>query len=79
LFIYSSNELGPGVYDIHSPRVPSEAEMKQKADDLLKYLKPELLWINPDCGLKTRGWAETEAALVNLVAVAHQLREQYKA
>ncbi|KAI9487197.1 MAG: 5-methyltetrahydropteroyltriglutamate-homocysteine S-methyltransferase [Benjaminiella poitrasii] len=73
------NEIGPGVYDIHSPRVPSVDQMKQKADDLLKYLKPELLWINPDCGLKTRGWTETEAALNNMVDVARQLRSQYAA
>ncbi|KAI7901966.1 5-methyltetrahydropteroyltriglutamate-homocysteine S-methyltransferase [Cokeromyces recurvatus] len=71
------NEIGPGVYDIHSPRVPSVEQMKQKADDLLKYLKPELLWINPDCGLKTRGWTETEAALKNMVEVARQLRTQF--
>ncbi|KAI8997853.1 5-methyltetrahydropteroyltriglutamate-homocysteine S-methyltransferase [Pilobolus umbonatus] len=68
------NEIGPGLYDIHSPRIPSVEEMKTIFAQLLKHLPKELLWINPDCGLKSRGWAETEAALVNMVAVAKYYR-----
>ncbi|RKO97002.1 hypothetical protein CXG81DRAFT_8405 [Caulochytrium protostelioides] len=67
--------IGPGIYDIHSPRVPSVEEMKERVDAMLVFLKKELLWLNPDCGLKTRGWAETEAALKNLCTVARQCRE----
>jgi 5-methyltetrahydropteroyltriglutamate--homocysteine methyltransferase len=67
--------LGPGVYDIHSPRVPSEAEITAAAEAALGALPPDRLWINPDCGLKTRGYAEVEAALARLVAVARHLRE----
>jgi 5-methyltetrahydropteroyltriglutamate--homocysteine methyltransferase len=68
------NEIGPGVYDIHSPRVPEVTEMT----DLLKLarqrLSDEQLWINPDCGLKTRKWDEVRPALVNMVKAAHELR-----
>jgi 5-methyltetrahydropteroyltriglutamate--homocysteine methyltransferase len=70
------NEIGPGVYDIHSPRVPTTDEMVSlliKAADLLP---PQNLWVNPDCGLKTRKWPETKAALENMVAAAKQAREQ---
>ncbi|MDO8801734.1 5-methyltetrahydropteroyltriglutamate--homocysteine S-methyltransferase [Phenylobacterium sp.] len=67
-------EIGPGVYDIHSPRVPSVAEMA----DLLRAAQSRLsigqLWVNPDCGLKTRKWPETRAALVNMVQAARQVR-----
>ncbi|KAG9205388.1 hypothetical protein B5807_03936 [Epicoccum nigrum] len=69
--------IGPGVYDIHSPRVPSEQEIKDRVADMLKYLKPEQLWINPDCGLKTRQWKETKAALINMVNAAKYNREKY--
>ncbi|KAG2225356.1 hypothetical protein INT45_005600 [Circinella minor] len=69
-----TNEIGPGLYDIHSPRVPSVEEMKKRFADMLKYIPDELLWANPDCGLKTRQWPETEAALVNLVEVAKYFR-----
>jgi 5-methyltetrahydropteroyltriglutamate--homocysteine methyltransferase len=55
-----SNQIGPGVYDIHSPRVPSEQEIKDRLRDMLKILPDGLLFVNPDCGLKTRGWKETE-------------------
>ena len=51
-----TNEIGPGLYDIHSPRVPSVEEMKKRFADMLKYIPDELLWANPDCGLKTRQW-----------------------
>jgi 5-methyltetrahydropteroyltriglutamate--homocysteine methyltransferase len=68
------NEIGPGVYDIHSPRVPETGEMV----DLLKLARQRLsdaqLWINPDCGLKTRRWEEVRPALVNMVAAAHEVR-----
>ena len=70
------NEIGPGVYDIHSPRVPDSHEMAQLLRKAAQWVPAERLWVNPDCGLKTRGWAETEAALVNMVAAARQLRSE---
>ncbi|RON16913.1 5-methyltetrahydropteroyltriglutamate--homocysteine S-methyltransferase [Pseudomonas frederiksbergensis] len=70
------NDIGPGVYDIHSPRVPDTAEMVKLMSKAVKRIPAERLWVNPDCGLKTRAWAETEAALVNMVAAARQLRGQ---
>jgi 5-methyltetrahydropteroyltriglutamate--homocysteine methyltransferase len=70
------NDIGPGVYDIHSPRVPDTAEMVKLMSKAVKRIPAERLWVNPDCGLKTRGWPETEAALVNMVAAARQLRNQ---
>ena len=69
--------IGPGVYDIHSPRVPSEQEIKDRIDEMLQYLKPDQLWIDPDCGLKTRQWAETKAALINMVNAAKFYRSKY--
>jgi 5-methyltetrahydropteroyltriglutamate--homocysteine methyltransferase len=69
-------EIGPGVYDIHSPRVPPAEEMAELLEAAARVLPPEQLWVNPDCGLKTRGWPETEAALRNLVQAAKQLRKQ---
>ncbi|MFJ4142399.1 5-methyltetrahydropteroyltriglutamate--homocysteine S-methyltransferase [Pseudomonas sp. NPDC089734] len=68
------NDIGPGVYDIHSPRVPDTSEMVKLMTKAVQRIPAERLWINPDCGLKTRGWPETEAALVNMVAAARQLR-----
>lgn len=70
------NEIGPGVYDIHSPRVPDSSEMVRLLKKAAQRVPAERLWVNPDCGLKTRGWAETEAALVNMVAAARQLRAE---
>jgi 5-methyltetrahydropteroyltriglutamate--homocysteine methyltransferase len=70
------NDIGPGVYDIHSPRVPDTAEMVKLMSNAVKRIPAERLWVNPDCGLKTRAWPETEAALVNMVAAARQLRSQ---
>ncbi|MFI8580310.1 5-methyltetrahydropteroyltriglutamate--homocysteine S-methyltransferase [Ectopseudomonas khazarica] len=70
------NEIGPGVYDIHSPRVPDSAEMAGLLRKAARRIPLERLWVNPDCGLKTRGWPETEAALVNMVAAARQLRAE---
>jgi 5-methyltetrahydropteroyltriglutamate--homocysteine methyltransferase len=68
------NDIGPGVYDIHSPRVPSQQEMENLLEKALQVLKPEQLWVNPDCGLKTRGWAEVKPALVSMVAAAKAVR-----
>jgi len=68
------NEIGPGVWDIHSPRVPGTEEMARLLQKAAVVIPPENLWVNPDCGLKTRGWAETEAALKNMVEAARQLR-----
>ncbi|KAI4525692.1 cobalamin-independent synthase [Schizophyllum commune] len=72
-----SNQIGPGVYDIHSPRVPSEQEIKDRLQAMLNILPDSLLFVNPDCGLKTRGWKETKASLENLVAAAKWARQQY--
>jgi 5-methyltetrahydropteroyltriglutamate--homocysteine methyltransferase len=66
--------IGPGVWDIHSPRVPSVAEMTEALSAAAAVVEPSRLWVNPDCGLKTRGYAETEPALRNLVAAARQVR-----
>jgi 5-methyltetrahydropteroyltriglutamate--homocysteine methyltransferase len=70
------NDIGPGVYDIHSPRVPDSHEMANLLRKAAQRIPVERLWVNPDCGLKTRAWAETEAALVNMVAAARQLRSE---
>lgn len=69
--------IGPGVYDIHSPRVPSEQEIKDRIQEMLQYLSPDQLWVDPDCGLKTRQWKETKAALINMVKAAKFYREKY--
>jgi 5-methyltetrahydropteroyltriglutamate--homocysteine methyltransferase len=68
------NEIGPGVYDIHSPRVPSTEEMTRLLKKAAEVVPPENLWVNPDCGLKTRAWPETEAALANMVKAAREMR-----
>ncbi|HKC48051.1 MAG TPA: 5-methyltetrahydropteroyltriglutamate--homocysteine S-methyltransferase [Gemmatimonadales bacterium] len=68
------NEIGPGVYDIHSPRVPTVNEIVAALSAMRGVLDERQIWVNPDCGLKTRGWAETVPALKNLVAAAQQLR-----
>ncbi|MBS7555008.1 5-methyltetrahydropteroyltriglutamate--homocysteine S-methyltransferase [Ancylobacter dichloromethanicus] len=70
------NEIGPGVYDIHAPRVPPVAEMVDLLEKAVRRLAPAQLWVNPDCGLKTRQWDEVRPALVNMVAAAHRLRER---
>ncbi len=70
------NEIGPGVYDIHSPRVPTTDEMVRLMRKAASVVPAANLWINPDCGLKTRAWPETEAALTNMVAAARQLRAE---
>jgi len=69
------NDIGPGVYDIHSPRVPNVEEMTALLRKAASVLQPEQLWVNPDCGLKTRGWTEVRAALVAMVSAARQMRE----
>src|SRR5690606_1702112 len=69
------NEIGPGVYDIHSPRVPTVDEMILLLEKALKVIPDRNLWVNPDCGLKTRKWPETEAALRNMISAAKLLRE----
>jgi len=69
------NQIGPGVWDIHSPRVPDEASMVALLQAAAALIPPERLWVNPDCGLKTRGWPEVERSLTHLVAAAKQLRE----
>ncbi|MGP4111458.1 5-methyltetrahydropteroyltriglutamate--homocysteine S-methyltransferase [Streptomyces sp. 4N509B] len=72
-------EAGPGVYDIHSPRVPSAAEAAALLRTGLAAIPAERLWVNPDCGLKTRGWPETRASLENLVAAARTVRAELSA
>jgi len=71
------NSIGPGVYDIHSPRIPSCEEMLELLERALRYLPKERLWVNPDCGLKTRGWPETRAALATMIVAARMLRNRY--
>ena len=70
------NEIGPGVYDIHSPRVPSADEITALLEKALEVLKPEQLWVNPDCGLKTRQWSEVKPALTAMVEAARRLRQK---
>jgi 5-methyltetrahydropteroyltriglutamate--homocysteine methyltransferase len=71
------NEIGPGVYDIHSPRVPTEQEIIDNLEKAAQYIPATRLWVNPDCGLKTRDWPEVKKALVNMVAAAKFLRNKY--
>ncbi len=71
-------EVGPGVYDIHSPRVPSVEELKKQIKLLLEVLPKEQLWINPDCGLKTRKWEEVKPSLTNMVEAVKQIRKEYE-
>ncbi|KPV41223.1 5-methyltetrahydropteroyltriglutamate--homocysteine methyltransferase [Thiohalorhabdus denitrificans] len=69
------NEIGPGVYDIHSPRVPTTDEMAELLAKAERVIPRERLWVNPDCGLKTRGWGEVRPALENMVEAARRMRE----
>jgi 5-methyltetrahydropteroyltriglutamate--homocysteine methyltransferase len=71
------NEIGPGIYDVHSPNVPSVAEMVALLEQAAHKIPPQRLWVNPDCGLKTRQWPEVEAALANMVKAAAVLRQRY--
>ena len=72
------NDIGPGVYDIHSPRVPSVDAMVRLLERASEVVPVERLWVNPDCGLKTRAWPETLAALANMVAAASALRLRHQ-
>jgi 5-methyltetrahydropteroyltriglutamate--homocysteine methyltransferase len=69
------NDIGPGVYDIHSPHVPAPEEIVAQLDRATRVIPVDRLWVNPDCGLKTRGWPEVEAALRNMVEAARLVRE----
>ncbi len=77
-FVYFKypNEIGPGVYDIHSPRVPTEEEMEQLLIKASELIPSEHIWVNPDCGLKTRDWPETRTSLVNMVNTAKHMRDR---
>jgi 5-methyltetrahydropteroyltriglutamate--homocysteine methyltransferase len=70
------NEIGPGVYDIHSPRVPTSVEMLGLLEKAVKLLPSKNLWVNPDCGLKTRKWPETKQAMIEMVNAAKELRKK---
>ncbi len=71
-------EVGPGVYDIHSPRIPSVNEMVEQIKLLLEVLPKEQLWINPDCGLKTRKWDEVKPSLLHMVEAVKIVRDELK-
>ena len=68
------NEIGPGVYDIHSPRCPTSGDMTRLLLKAKEHLTPDQIWVNPDCGLKTRRWEEVKPALTNMVEAARRLR-----
>ncbi len=70
------NDIGPGVYDIHSPRVPTVDEIVDLLKKAVRVIPQKQLWVNPDCGLKTRGWKETEESLIRMVKAARLMREQ---
>lgn len=71
------NDIGPGIWDIHSPRVPSEDEMADLLRRAAEVIPEEQLWVNPDCGLKTRGWEETKIAVMNMIRAAKSVRERH--
>jgi len=73
------NDIGPGIYDIHSPRVPGVEEIEALIRKALSVFRLEQLWVNPDCGLKTRRWEEVRPALQNMVAAARRVREATRA
>ncbi len=70
-------EIGPGVYDIHSPNIPRTEDMLALLEKALQFIPAQRLWVNPDCGLKTRSWEQVQAALQNMLDAAHQLRKKY--
>ena len=72
----SRHGIGPGVYDIHSPRVPSAAEVQALLERAVAEIPGVRLWVNPDCGLKTRGYDETVASLEHILEATHAVREQ---
>jgi 5-methyltetrahydropteroyltriglutamate--homocysteine methyltransferase len=69
------NEIGPGIYDIHSPRCPSTADMAKLLGKARERLAADQIWVNPDCGLKTRLWEEVRPALANMVEAARRMRQ----
>ncbi|RLR17934.1 5-methyltetrahydropteroyltriglutamate--homocysteine S-methyltransferase, partial [Sodalis-like symbiont of Bactericera trigonica] len=73
---YYPNEIGPGVYDIHSPNVPSEEWIVELLHKAARRIPAERLWVNLDCGLKTRAWPETRQSLANMVTAARKMREE---
>ncbi|MDG2764669.1 5-methyltetrahydropteroyltriglutamate--homocysteine S-methyltransferase, partial [Vibrio parahaemolyticus] len=68
--------IGPGVYDIHSPRIPPTEEIADRINKMLAVLEKNILWVNPDCGLKTRKYTEVKPALTNMVAAAKLIRNE---
>jgi 5-methyltetrahydropteroyltriglutamate--homocysteine methyltransferase len=70
------NEIGPGVYDIHSPNIPTTTQITELLQKAAQHIPAERLWVNPDCGLKTRNWQEVKPALEAMVAAAKQLRHK---
>ncbi|EOI2851362.1 5-methyltetrahydropteroyltriglutamate--homocysteine S-methyltransferase, partial [Campylobacter jejuni] len=74
--VHFKTEVGPGVYDIHSPRVPSVEELSLTIEKILNKLPKEQIWINPDCGLKTRAYEEVIGSLKNLVTATQKIRKQ---
>ena len=70
------NAIGPGIYGIHSPLVPTVERMTELLRQAAARIPSERLWVNPDCGLKTRGWSEVKPALANMVEAARRLRER---
>ncbi len=70
------NHIGPGVYDIHSPRIPTVSEIEDLITEARKYIPKQNIWVNPDCGLKTRKWEEVTPALENIVSAAINLRNK---
>ena len=68
--------IGPGVYDIHSPRIPSTEEIADRINKMLAVLDTNILWVNPDCGLKTRKYTEVKPALTNMVSATKLIRTQ---
>lgn len=68
------NQIGPGLYDIHTPRIPTKNDISSRLSSLLKHLPNELVWVNPDCGLKTRKWSEVEDALKVMINVVKEQR-----
>jgi 5-methyltetrahydropteroyltriglutamate--homocysteine methyltransferase len=72
------NEIGPGVYDIHSPNVPSEQQIVALMKKAAERIPAARLWVNPDCGLKTRAWSEVLPALQNMVSAARTLRAEQR-
>lgn len=72
------NEMGPGVYDIHSPRIPSTQEIVDNLEKAAQYIPASRLWVNPDCGLKTRNWPEVKQSLIHMVEAAKFMRDKYE-